>query len=318
LATADISHPASLSSRLFSKQGQVITNIAGLLLKRQPGDTIMRVQDYAEFLGASAGTVHAALTYLRDAEAVSLEGRGRLGTIVNALNYPLLWRLAPGRPLVGVLPLPYTKRFEGLATGIRSQFGAQPIDLDMRFERGSTHRLQQLASRQVDWVLLSRFAAESAAVQGFEVDIVMLLGRNTYTINHILLCRHGTTKLEDGMRVGIDIRSPDHSWVVRMVCRGLQVDLVEIDYSKGLQLLQRGDIDLVVWTKDDLPFERDDLSAIPLSNQIDPNLELLSEATIVVDRGNKAAANVLKSVLDCDELYRAQSEVVNLARLPAY
>lgn len=307
-----------ITSTLFSKQGQIATEIAVRLLNCEPGDAIMRVQEYAAELEASAGTIHSALRYLQDVGAAKLKGRGRLGTFVDDLNYPILWTVAFSRPFVGAMPLPYTKRFEGLATGVRGQFADHPLDLDLRFMRGSTNRLQKLVSRQLDWVMLSRFAAETANVRGFEVDVVMTLGKETYTVNHVLLSTGDRTAIEDGMRVGIDTKSPDHAWVVRTVCRGRQVEFVEIDYSQGLQLLEKGQIDITVWTREDLPAEFDDLTVVPLGDELERELEPLSEAAIVVDRDNSAAAHVLSGVLDLEQLHTAQQAVIDRAQLPTY
>lgn len=292
--------------------------IAKQLLTREPGDTILRVQEYAAQLDASTGTVHAALGYLQDSEAVSLEGRGRLGTVVHELNYPLLWTLALGRSFVGAMPLPYTKRFEGLATGIREQFDHCSLALDVRFLRGSSNRLQGLASHHFDWVLLSRFAAESASVHGFTVETVMMLGQGTYTVDHVLIGRPPVTELRDGLRIGIDRRSSDHSWVVRTVCRGLKVEFVDIDYSQGIDLLESQTIDVTVWTHEDVPASSDKFNIIALDPRAGFDLAPLSEAVLVVDKGNKAAIHILKAVLDAEKLRSSQQEIVNLSRLPTY
>src|SRR4051812_18657515 len=165
---------------LLSKQGLVITELARSLLLCETGDRTARVQEYAERLDASVGTVQVALTYLQSVGAAQLEPRGRLGTYARMLNYPLLWKLALNRPLSGGMPLPYSRRFEGLATGIRLQFAQQPLDLDLRFMRGAAQRMQLLATGMLDWALVSRFAAETAAAHGFAIDTVLLLGPDTY------------------------------------------------------------------------------------------------------------------------------------------
>ncbi len=304
--------------KLLSKQGHVIMKLAAQLLGNVQGDTIMRVHEFAEEIGASAGSVHAAMGYLREIDAAQLEGHGRLGTIVQDLNYPLLWSLAFSRPLVGMLPLPYSKRFEGLAMGLRQQLTTQHSGLELRFMRGSTSRLQALVSHKADWVLLSRFAAETADVHGFDVDILFLLGEGTYLGHQILIGHQGVTEIQDGMRVGIDTKSPDHAWVVRTVCRGKRVKFVEIDYSQGLKLLQNGEIDVTVWTREDLPAELSDFAIMPLDRQPNKEFGRLTEATIVVKKGDVAVTHVLASILDLSQIRLIQEDVVKLKRLPAY
>lgn len=312
-------HPLrSSEAALLSKQGQVVANLAAELLSRAPGDQTRRVQEYASLFKASAGTVQSALNYLQTTGAGRLEGRGRLGTVIRELHYPLLWSLALSRPLIGVMPLPYTKRFEGVATGIRSQFSQQPMDLDLRFMRGAINRLQTLSSHESDWALLSRFAAETAGAHGFEVEIVLTLNPQTYMVHHVLLLSNSFIELQDGLRVGIDPRSPDHTAVMRSISRGKQVKFIEIDYSQGLELIRSGVLDATVWSREDIPVEVDDLTIIPLDEQTQPILKQTSQATIVVNRGNLPVLHVLKATLNAVELSQIQQDIVQKVRLPSY
>ena len=309
----------NIEESLRSKHGQVVANLAAELLSRRPGEHSLRVQEYASLFNASAGTVQSALNYLQAAGAASLEGRGRRGTLIRNLQYPLLWSLAVGRPIIGVMPLPYTKRFEGLATGIRSQFSQHPLDLDLRFMRGAVTRLQVLSSSECDWVVLSRFAANTANAHGFEIEIVMTLKPKTYMADHVLLLPGPTTNnLQDGMRVGIDPMSTDHSAVVRSICRGKQVKYVEINYSQGLDLIRAGTIDATVWSQEDVPTELDNLTVVSLEGQNEPILEQTSEAAIVVNRGGLPVLHVLEAALEQVELHQIQQDVVQKRRLPSY
>jgi DNA-binding GntR family transcriptional regulator len=78
---------------LVSRQGVTVIKLANLLLTHQPGDRMQPVQQYAAEFGTGVGTVQAALTYLQDIGAVSLDSRGHLGTFVRQIDYPLIWSL---------------------------------------------------------------------------------------------------------------------------------------------------------------------------------------------------------------------------------
>jgi hypothetical protein len=303
---------------LLSKQGLVVAALAGDLLHAAAGDRIERIEAYAERFDVSVGTVQMALVYLMSSGAADLVMRGRLGSFVQTLHYPLLWSLALNRPISGALPLPYSRHFEGLATGIRLQFERQALDLDLRFMRGSAQRLQALASRTSDWALVSRFAAETAAAHGFEVDIVLLLGPESYMGQHMLLLRPGVSDLVDGMRVGVDMQSADHVYAVRAVIRGHHVELVDIDYSQGLRLLVAGAIDATVWSQENIPADLPIVTARPLNLQADPALTRLSEGAIVINRGNRAMSHILYATLDLAQLRAIEQDVVRLVRRPAY
>ena len=310
--------PHKLATALLSKQGLVVAKLASELLHSIAGERIGRIEAYAERFDVSVGTVQMALGYLQSTEAADFDVRGRLGSFVRQLDYPLLWLLALNRPISGALPLPYSRHFEGLATGIRLQFEQQALDLDLRFMRGSAQRLQALASWTSDWALVSRFAAETAEAHGFEVEIVLLLGPESYLGQHMLLLRPGATDLADGMRVGVDMQSSDHVYSVRAAIRGHSVELVEIDYSQGLEQLVAGAIDATVWSQENIPAGLPIVRVYPSNLQTDPTLARLSEGAIVVGRGNRAMLNILHATLDLAQLRAIEQEVVGLVRRPAY
>jgi hypothetical protein len=312
------SSPRRRAADLLSKHGVVVTELAQMLLNCAPGERIERVQTYAERFDAGVGTVHAALGYLQTSGAATLEARGRLGAYISALNYPLLWSLALHRPIIGALPLPYSLRFMGLATGVRAQFARFPLDLDLRFMRGASQRMQALASHACDWALVSRFAAETAGAHGFAVITALALGPATYMAGHVLLLRaEDAAGLLAGMRVGVDFQSADHVVAVRAATRGQQVELVPIEYSEGLELVSAGVIDATVWSPEDIP-DALGLTQIPLDPDALPELEPLSEATLVINRDNRAIASLLTSVLAPEELMRIQHSVVHRTQPPLY
>lgn len=314
----DVPHSRHTSTALLSKYGIAVTELAWTLLNCIPDQRLARVQEYAERFDVSVGTVQAALGYLQSAGAAVLDARGRLGTYVRELQYPQLWSLALNRPIIGTMPMPYSRRFEGLATATRTRFAQQPLDLDLRFTRGAAQRMQMLVGGKCDWALVSRFAAETAAAHGFAIDLVMTLGPETYMARQVLLLQSDQPTLVEGMRVGIDSRSLDHVYTVRAVSRKVPVEFVEIEYSEGLRLLTAGVIDATVWSEEDIPAGMTNFGIVPLDLQSDPALARLGEAAFVVDQGNIAMLHVLPAVLDPAALLQIQQDVVKLARRPAY
>lgn len=300
---------------LFSKHGQIVAALARSLLERTPGDRITRVHEYAARLDASVGTVQAGLQYLTSVGAVHLEARGRLGTYAVTIDHPLLWSIAMRRPLVGALPLIYSRRLIGLATGLRTQFDRLPIDLELRFIRGAGQRVQALASQQCDWALLSRHAA----MQYPEIDVVTELGPDTFMAQHVLILRDAAAPgIQDGMRIGVDPSSGDHTLIVHATCRRHGVEFVEIDYAEGLNLVMSGVIDGTVWSCEDVPSEIADLRVLPLNANDYPELVNLGTAALVVDKGNRPVAAVLGAAIETNELHLIQNEVLERRREPAY
>ena len=216
-------------------------------------------------------------------------------------------------------PLPYTKRFEGLATGVRELTAGQPLTVQLQFQRGALNRLAALASHGCDWAVVSRFVAETAPFHGFSVDIVGLLGPQSYMTDHVLLFGDPAARaVRDGMRIGIDTQSTDHSYVVRTVSRGRAVTFVEIKYDQGLRLIASDVIDATVWSREDVPPEIDHVAVVPIDAQIAAEVTRLSEAAIVVNADDKPTAHVLTELLNWPRLLAILHEVVALARVPTY
>lgn len=303
---------------LLSKHGKSVTELAKLLLHHQIGDRIPAVQQIATDQGLSVGTVQAAISHLQALGFAEFEMRGRLGAFVQTLDYAGLWALAYRRPLIGALPMPYSKRFEGLATGLRAAFEGVRCDLDLRYSRGATARFAWLHGRQCDFAVVSRYAAETAWAHGFDVYPVVALGQDTYTVNQVLVLRGGA--LRDGLRVGIDMHSADHAYMVRLLTKGYRVNFISIDYSTSIDLLLRGEIDATVWTAHDLPALPPDVTVINAADlaPTDEQAARLGEGVIVVLSDHLPARHALAAVVNVDDLRAVQTAVIEGRRLPAY
>jgi len=235
-------------SPFLSKQGQTVIELARLLLSREPGEELERVHNYASRFGVGVGTVQSALRYIQDVGAVKLHTKGHLGTFIGEIDFRLLWAITGQEYMVGTMPLPYSRRYEGLATGLHETFKQAEVGLNLMYSRGSRNRLRALPDGECDFVVLSRFALAAALRGGLEIEEVMGLGMETYVGQHIILLRdHSKTQIEDGMRVGLDPQSIDQAELTREACRGKNVQFVETSYMHLANALQRGELDAAVW-----------------------------------------------------------------------
>lgn len=301
---------------LLSKHGKVVIQLAEDFLTRRVDDRVPSIQEYAETLSASVGTVQSAVNYLQAEDVVEFVSRGRLGAFVQRINYCALWSIAKNRLMASIQPLPYSRQLAGLATALRTQFTEHEMDVNFRYIRGASIRMQLLQSNQCDWIIASRHAAETASVHGFDLDIAFKLGSNTYTTDQVLLIRDEfTSGLEDGMRIGIDMNSTDHAYLVRSITRRHAITFVEIEYQRGLDFLLSGEIDATIWTSTDLPSSG--VHVIDIDHQ-QAQFQPLSEAVIMVRPHDTPAKHVLASIIDVDSIQRIQHEVVTSQRLPSY
>ncbi len=309
----------TIRSSLISKRGAVAIAIAEDLLHVSMGERIRTIRDYASSLDVSVGTIETAFDSIESMRAVKLESKGRSGTFVSYVSYPILWLIARGRPIVGGMPLPWSRRIQGLATGIRVHCSQEPCDLDLRYLRGSINRLSALASKSLDWALVSRFVSETAHVHGFRVNPTVLFGASTYISRNVILFSDSKfDTITDGMQVGIDRESTDHTYKVHSICRGKRVQYVDIKYSQGLDLISSGAIDATIWSNEDLPEEMVQLKAVPLPQASDSALVKLGEAAIVSLEDNIAVINVLRQVINTPYVVQIQQEVVGLERSPIF
>jgi hypothetical protein len=297
---------------LFSKQGAVIVELAGALLGRQLGERTAGVVAYARAFDAGVGTVQGALEHLQHCGAARLATRGRLGSVLAGADRPLLWRIARQRPVRALVPLPYSRRLAGLATGVRAQFEAHHADLDMRYLGGAPARLAALTEGRCDWAIVSRHAFERAAVG----DAILNLGAGSALGEPVLLLRHPITAIRDGLRVGVDPHSPDHQAQVEAACCGHAVIPVAIDYARGPALLRAGAIDATIWSHEDIPADLPGCRAVPLAPGSWP--AATAEAIVVTRPGDQACALLLADILDAARIVQIQQAVLAFRQAPAH
>jgi hypothetical protein len=312
--------PISLFMPLISKQGVAVLKLAQLLLIHQKGDRLEPIQYYAKTFKTGVGTMHAAVAYLQEIEAIQLDSRGHLGTFVLDVNYPLIRSLIGQNYIVGGMPLPYSRRLEGLATGLNEVFEQTGVALNLMYMRGALNRLQNLTMEKFDFVIMSRFAFNNALQRGLPIQEVLSLGIGSYVGQHIiLLARDDKKEIEDGMRVGIDPSSIDQVLLAKKACHGKKVEYVEINYMNLMTALKKGQIDVTIWNADDVYASSHTFRAVPL-DQTDEAAQLQenTEAVIVIRLSNRLVLQTLRSIINPELVCSIQKQVMDNQRMPVY
>ncbi len=305
---------------LVSKQGIAVIKLANLLLTHQKGDRLQPVQFYAEKFKTGVGTMQAAFSYLQEIGAVTLDSHGHLGTFVREINYPVIWSLIGQNHIVGGMPLPYSRRLEGLATGLHESFDQAGVALNLVYTRGALNRLQALAKGKFDFVILSRFAFNNANDYGLTIEEVLNLGTGSYVGQHIiLLSDHDKQYIQDGMRVGIDPSSIDQVLLAKEACRGIDVKYVEINYMNLMTAMQKGQIDATIWNQDDFYASSHPFKAIPLSlKEQFTSAQENTEAIIAMEKGNQLLIQTLRSIVNKELICSIQKQVMDNKLMPIY
>lgn len=301
------------SPAFLTRTGSVSIEIAKRMIPLQPGDRVPTVAVLATELGSGIGTVQRALALLQDSGALRLSARGKLGTYLESLDRPALWRAAQELLLIGLMPLPYTRRYEGLATGLREAFERLEIPFSLAFMSGATNRLETLRTRQ-SFAVVSRLAAERAVEDGVDLEIVADFGPRSYVEGHALVWR--TRQRPRKPRVGVDMQSVDQLELARLEF-GSDARFVNAPYLQVLDHLRRGDFDVTVWATDALG-TAGDLDVSALGNAATAVGLANTSAVLVVLGDDQLTAGLIRAELDPRAVCATQSAVLAGRQSPRY
>ena len=267
-----------MSKKFIKKEGLALVSIARYLISERSGNRLKTIDELSEDFGISVGVVQHALKVLEADGAIVVERRGRNGTLLIDLNMSQLLQQADLGNMVCAMPLPYTKLYEGLASGLREQFTLLP--LYFAHMRGAEVRIECLIDGVYDMAVVSHLAAKSYLNEG-KVSLALNLGNGSYVDGHQLICRPG--EQHKIRRVGLDPRSPDQCLLTDIKFSGQSIERVELPYSDCIAHISRGDIDAAIWNlAEDIPHEH--LQAIKL--QGDERYIQASQAVILTRPDN--------------------------------
>ncbi|MEU6034863.1 GntR family transcriptional regulator YhfZ [Actinomadura sp. NPDC047616] len=310
-----------LEDRLLTRNGLATRRLAAMLLDQAEDARLPRLKDYAEQMGVGNGTAQAALQTLEDTGAIETVARGHLGTFLVRADRARLWRLAGLGTVLAAMPLPYSRRYEGLASGLRAAYEAAGLPFAVTFMRGATARVAALLEGKADVVVASRLAADRL-VESHPVELVADLGAETYVGSHGLLLRDGVTVDAPGLRVAVDSASEDQRVLAERAFtgRGEDVVWVEASYMQLRSLFERGEVDATVWNLDEV---QDRLGpgvrALPLDDRITRELaQRNSSAAFLTRAGEAGRFTVLRETVDMSLITEVQRQVVRGDRLPTY
>lgn len=301
---------------LFSKNGLTTMQLAKGFIKCQIGEKIPTITELSERYPIARGTIQNSIKMLQNAEAIRLEARGHLGTFLIAKDMSILLKLAGITSLVGVMPLPYSKRYEGFSTGIIVALENQyNVPISMAYMRGAQNRIGMLLSDRYDFAIISKYAALKMIEKGNYIRIVKSFGPYSYLSRHVVVFHdEHTREIQDGMKIGIDKDSVDQSSLTERICKGKNVQFVHIEYSQIIRKIKDGTIDAAVWNEDEIT-----------DNLLEVNYTVLeqedlsdTEAVLVVDVHKTEVATLLDEIVDVETVLENQKLVMEGKIAPSY
>ena len=296
----------------IKKEGVVITTLARYLLGEKCGNRLKTIDELANECRSSVGLTQAALKTLESSGAIRIERRGRNGSYLVELDNKALLSHVDINNVVCAMPLPYTRLYEGLASGLKAQFDGIPFYY--AHMRGADIRVKCLLNGVYDMAVVSRLAAESYLTQK-GLCLALELGPHTYVGEHQLICRKGESA--NVKRVGLDNRSADQKIMTDVFFGGSDVERVDLSYHESLQRIVKGDVDAVIWNvvaENELTMLG--LEATPLTD--DPRFLQATEAVVLTRVDDYPMQQLLRAVVDKQALLAHQQRVVSGEQEPSY
>lgn len=311
---------ATGAKQLMSKNGRAIMLLSQEMFSYEVGDRIRTISEYVDLLGTSRGTVQSAMKFLQEEVCIRLESRGHLGTFLIEMDHKKLWEYADFGVIMGAMPLPYSKRYEGLATGLYKAFEEKEIPFSLAFMRGANKRIEALNFGKYNFTIISKLAAEKQKEMHHDLHIVYEFQPGSYVGNHVVILRDSEySQIQDGMRVGFDAASIDQSMLTEVECDGLDVEYVATPYNQILQKLQKNEIDAAIWNVDEIKEKNLDFHIQPLTRPLARELDRKGTiATIVVSQNSLVIGRIMERLLALDAVETVQKLVIEDRMMPVY
>ncbi len=301
---------------LLSKNGLATVLLSKELLKYSIGDRLPTVTEFSSSLNLVRGTVQNALKNLTECGAVKIEARGHLGSYLISKNVSTLLEFAGIKSLVGVMPLPYSRRYEGLATGlIVCMENYHNLPIGMAYMRGARNRVAMVLQGRYDFAIVSRFSANNLIREGVPIEVILSFGEGSYLSEHVIMFHDRNCKeIKDGMKIGIDESSVDQTELTRMVVGDRKVEYVKVDYLSLVELIRSGMIDATVMNVDEVIDKKLNINFQRIVYPTKDN----TEAVLVVSKSTPETAVLLKDFLDPATVLNIQKLVMEGRITPSY
>lgn len=306
---------------LLSRRGFVARLILRELMLLDVGDRIPGVDSLARQHGVGFGTVQQAIELIEEAGAASFTRRGAQGTFLDQLDWKTAWAVAGLPNIMGSLPLPYTKRYEGLATALFELLARHDTPSMLSYMRGAARRLEAVVDGHADFAVTSVFAAEHFRRSTSDaVSIVVSLPVRTFVSEHSLIFAEPRRKaLRAGDRVGVDQDSLDQMLITEMEIAQVagEVTMVNMPYGHILDALQQHEIDVAVWNSEEVGALQ--FAIQPLRSRAARQLQgAHTRAAIVARTDDLLTCRALTRSLAVSEIVSIQGEVLAGQRQARY
>lgn len=301
---------------LLSKSGLATAILARKFICIDKNKRIKTVTQYSKELGVSRGTIQNSIKFLSENNAISLKSKGHLGTFLIKKDLEILLNISGLNFIIGAMPLPYSKRYQGLSTAIiQSIENNLNIPINMAYMRGSKNRVEMVMDQRYDFAITSKYAALEIIKNEPDLEIALELKANSFLSKHVLMyIDKNFNEIADNMTAGIDKDSVDQETLTHLVCKGKKIKFIDTTYNQLIENLESEKIDFAVWNGDEL---KDNHNKI-YTKDLDINDSINTIAVIVVNKNRIEIKKILKDFIDINFVENIQNKVINNLILPKY
>jgi hypothetical protein len=307
-----------MGEEFLKKKGIVVNYLASDLLQKKKGDRVLSVSEYQRKFEVARGTVQNAWTFLKEIEAIKVKSHGHMGTFIEEIDYSILQEYALSDTILGTMTLPYSRLYEGLATGIYEVFKENNIKLNLAYIRGSKERVRSIANKTYRFAVVSKFATEQAISNGEPIDVTLNFGKHSYLSEHVLLFRDkDQKKIEKDMKIAIDYSSIDQQMLTKTIIKDEQVKYVEMQGHQIISSLQNGQIDAGIWNFDEIRDKNHQgLYHVPLTeSEMEQNM---STSVIITHKEDTSMRAFFQKSVDKEKILSIQKNVCDGKLIPQY
>lgn len=307
-----------MQEEFLNKTGKAIQQLSCDLILMSEGSRMPVISEFQEKYGMSRGTVQNALNYLKEEKIIHTVSQGRQGTILSTIDYSQLQKIVIDGTIRGTMPLPYSKLYEGFATGLYDVFHQAEIPLSMAYVRGSKDRMDLTNEKTMHFSIVSKLAALRAIEAGSELEIFKDFGPRSYLSSHVMIFSNSkSSQIENQMRVGIDHNSYDQQILTESATAGKNVEFVEVPSHQLIYSLEQGIIDVGIWNYDEIKDRKMDHLNYQFLTASEED-DLSSTAVCVLKKDNLLLKKILMSVIDETKILSVQKKVLAGKMIPHY
>lgn len=291
--------------KFYSKKGFVYVDICRYLLMVNENERLISISKMAEKFNVGRGTIQNVINELVHDNVIVLKKLGRQGTVLISKDSHKILTLIDKKNFYGVLPLPYTLRYEGLSTGLKKILRKQlNSEISFSFVKTADTRVKMLIENRIDFGVFSEAHAKKIISLNKSLEKLVSFGDYTYISKHVVVSTTKNIKV-----VGVDANSYVHRLLIED--RFKSVEIKQVEYNNLKKYLEKGLIDATVLNLDHIENEE------YFIEEIDED-KSYSRACILINKENEYIKSLINFDCFVDDVVKIQRLVLENKVEPSY